>query len=57
MKQSPRCWNSTLDSSLKKMGFLQATGDPFLYVAPKGEIFQFAVYVDDIVLAEKMTKE
>ena len=23
LKQSPRCWNSALDSQLKKMGFVQ----------------------------------
>ena len=39
LKQSPRCWNSTLDSCPKKMGFVQATGDPCFYVALEGEIF------------------
>ena len=27
LKQSPRCWNSALDDHLKKIGFVQATGD------------------------------
>ena len=53
MKQSPRCWNFTLDGCLKKMGFVQATGDPCLYVALEGDIFLIAVYVDDILLAGK----
>ena len=35
------------------MGFVQATGDPCLYVALEGEIFLIAVYVDDILLAGK----
>ena len=35
------------------MGFVQATGDPCLYVALEEEIFLIAVYVDDILLAEK----
>ena len=28
LKQSPRCWNSALDSYLKKMRFVQTAGDP-----------------------------
>ena len=35
------------------MGFVQATGDPCLYVAVEGEIFLIAVYMDDILLAGK----
>ena len=53
LKQSPRCWNSALDHKLKQMGFVQAKGDPCLYMASEGEIFIIAVYVDDIVLAGK----
>ena len=51
LKQSPRCWNSALDNKLKQMGFVQAKGDPCLYLASEGEMFIIAVYVDDIVLA------
>ena len=51
LKQSPRCWNSVLDDKLKKMGFVQTTGDPCIYVAEEGEMFIIAVYVDDILLA------
>ena len=51
LKQSPRCWNSVLDQFLKKIGFVQATSDPCLYMASEGELFLIAVYVDDIVLA------
>ncbi|RXN30143.1 Retrovirus-related Pol poly from transposon TNT 1-94 [Labeo rohita] len=32
-KQSPRCWNIVLDEQLKKMGFVQTTGDPCIYTA------------------------
>ena len=53
LKQSPRCWNSALDHKLKQMGFVQAKGDPYLYMASEGEMFIIAVYVDDIVLAGK----
>ena len=53
LKQSPRCWNFTLDSCLKKMGFVQTTGDPCLYVALEGETFLIAVDVDNILLAGK----
>ena len=28
LKQSPTCWNTTLDTQLKKMCFVQATSDP-----------------------------
>ena len=28
LKQSPRCWNSTLDGYLKQLGFLQSNSDP-----------------------------
>lgn len=56
LKQSPRCWNSALDNQLKRMGFVQAKGDPCIYVASEGEMFIIAVYVDDIVLAGKSKK-
>ena len=54
LKQSPRCWNSVLDDYLKKMGFVQAAGDPCLYIASVGEMFLIAIYVDDILLAGKV---
>ena len=56
LKQSPCCWNSTLDSQLKAMGFMQTTSDPCLYVSTEGEPFIIAVYVDDILLAGKLDK-
>ncbi len=52
LKQSPRCWNIVLDEQLKKMGFVQTTVDPCIYItAATGEMFFIAVYVDDILLA------
>lgn len=54
LKQSPRCWNFSLDSSLKRLGFIPTSGDPCLYVDnSEGELFVVAVYVDDLVLACK----
>ena len=54
LKQSPRCWNSALDDYLKKMGFVQAAGDPCLYMSIEGELI--AIYVDNILLAGKSIK-
>lgn len=54
--QSLRCWNSELDSQLKKMGFMQITNDPCICMASEGEIFIIGVYVDDIVLAGKVVR-
>ena len=56
LKQSSRCWNSALDTHLKKMGFVQSAGDPCLYMSSEGEMFLIAVYVDDILLAGKSDK-
>lgn len=53
LKQSSRCWNSALDTHLKRMGFIQSAGDPCLYMSSEGEMFLIAVYVDDILLAGK----
>ena len=56
LKQSARCWNLTLDHHLKKMGFVQTSSDPCLYVSSEGELFIIAVYVGDILLAGKTNK-
>ncbi|KAK4327560.1 hypothetical protein Pmani_001967 [Petrolisthes manimaculis] len=50
LKQSPRCWNYALDSSLRELGFVQTSGDPCIYVSLE-EFVIVAVYVDDIILA------
>ena len=59
LKQSPKCWNTTLDTQLKKMGFVQATSDPCIYMLcdTGGEMFLLGVYVDDIILAGKGKKK
>ena len=35
------------------MGFVQAAGDPCLYMSTEGEMFLIAIYVYDILLAGK----
>ena len=57
LKQSPRCWNQTLDVQLKKMGFVQSTSDPCIYTSSKEDLLILAVYVDDIVLEGKSEKK
>ena len=52
LKQSPRCWNSALNTQLKTMGFNQSASDPCIYNSLE-EMFILAVYVDDIVLTGK----
>ena len=52
-KQSPHCWNSALDSYLKKMGFIQAMSGPCLFISSEGEPFIIGIYVDDILLGGK----
>ena len=50
LKQSARCWNEELDSTLKKMKFRQSSFDPCIYVkSEEGSIFIIAVYVDDMI--------
>jgi len=53
LKQSSRCWNTTIDSYLKQLGFLQSNSDPCVYIAAVGELAVVGVYVDDIVVACK----
>ncbi len=33
LKHSPRCWNTALDSHLKRMGFTQSMSDPYIYTS------------------------
>ena len=55
LKQSPCCWNSTLDEYLKRLGFVQLTNDPCINVASGGEII-VGVYVGDVVVAGECEK-
>ena len=57
LKQSPHCWNSTLDAYLKKLGFIQMASDPCIYYQKTdSDIVYIGVYVDDIILAERDEK-
>ena len=56
LKQSPRCWNTTLDTHLKDMGFIQSPHDPCIYTATKGESCLIGVYVDDFVVAAETSR-
>ena len=53
LKQSSRCWNTALDSHLKRMGFSQSKSDPCIYVSGGEDTFCIGVYVDDRILAGK----
>ena len=56
LKQSPYCWNTTLDTHLKQMGFTQSASDPCIYKDAGGGAFFIGVYVDDIILAGRNDK-
>ena len=56
LKQSPRCWNYTIDAHLKNMRFAQTMSDPCIYVSKEGETFIIASYVDDILLATETVR-
>ena len=47
LKQSPRCWNAKLHTSLIQIGFNSSDADPCVYICG-GKII--AVYVDDLIL-------
>ena len=52
LKQSARCWNSTLDNFLKSNGYRQSDADQCIYIKHviENDLFViFALYVDDIV--------
>ena len=58
LKQSPRCWNSTLDAFLKEMQFTQTASDPCIYYQKAGKDIMFiGVYVDNIILAAKIEEQ
>ncbi|KAH9155528.1 hypothetical protein AeRB84_002517 [Aphanomyces euteiches] len=52
LRQSPRCWNSLLDSTLKQFGFKPTASDPCIYVYGHMEAY-IIVYVDDLILCAK----
>jgi len=57
LKQSPRCWNTALDSHLKDIGFVQSVSDPCVYTDKGGDMFFIGIYVDDIILAGRSDKK
>ena len=50
-KQSPRCWNMKLVSSIASLGFKQSQADPcvFLRFEKSGDVSVIAFFVDDII--------
>ena len=57
LKQSPCCWNFTLDTHLKSMGYVQSVNDPCIYISTAGEPSMIGVYVDDFVIAGENTQK
>ena len=51
LKQSSRSWNTTLDTHLKQLGFIQLKSDPCIYHSGDGTSLYIGVYVDDIIIA------
>jgi hypothetical protein len=52
LRQSPRVWNSQLNSYLVSLGFKRCVTDPCLYIRRReGRVLIVAVFVDDIVIA------
>lgn len=52
LKQSARCWNEKIHSSLIELGFRRGQADPCLYTKQVGEKFIFILlYVDDMLVS------
>jgi hypothetical protein len=52
LKQSPRCFNDSLDSWLRSEGFQPSSADPCLYtMRDKGVFMMLTVHVDDQLIA------
>ena len=56
LKQSARCWNATLDSYLKRSGYVQNPADPCIHCKTVNKcgkqcLIIIAVYVDDTILS------
>ena len=49
LKQSPRCWNHSIDEQLKMMEFQPTPSDPCIYKSKENVII--GLYVDDILIA------
>lgn len=54
LKQSPRCWSTTLTEFLDSIKFNQNAADPCVLIRVKGEdVTIVAVYVDDLIIIAK----
>jgi transposase InsO family protein len=52
LKQSPRAWNTTLDTHLRSQGFIPSKADPCIYVKRFGDnIVVISAYVDDLIFS------
>ncbi len=52
LKQSPRLWNKTIDSTMHKHGFNRSAQDSCLYTRQRnGNILYVTIFVDDLVIA------
>ena len=58
LKQSPRCWNTTLTGYLEGIGLCRNAADPCVFVQlVDGVPTIIAVYVDDLILLTKTLEE
>lgn len=54
LKQSPRCWNKSIDTFLKHLNFVQSDNDSCIYIRDRVNNFcVIAVYVDDLIIGCK----
>jgi hypothetical protein len=57
LKQAPRAWNTKLDSTLRKHGFIQSLLEHGLYTKGKSESrLLIGVYVDDLIVIGSCNK-
>ena len=56
LKQSSRCWNKAFRECIEKIGFIQASADPCVFIR-KDALTIIGVHVDDLmILARNMTE-
>ena len=54
LRQSPRCWYSTVDKHVVEIGFKSLKSDPCIYIYSEGgAIYVLTLYVDDVLLLGK----
>jgi len=58
LKQSARCWNTTLDEYLTKEGYKKSEAEDCIYTKfePHGKLIILAVYVDDVIPISNCTR-